>query len=62
MSIDAIISQYQAEKLPEIINDFQQVQTHVCPENKNVSIFDLLPPMNRLTGIEKNRTKWKMLV
>lgn len=55
MSIQAIMSQYQAEKLPKIMNDYQQVQTHICQEAQSTSIFDLLPPANRLTGIEKNK-------
>ena len=57
MSINPILYQNEINKLPDIQKDYQSVCNHVCPENNSVSIFDMLPPANRLTGVEKDKEK-----
>ena len=57
MAINPILYQNEINKIPDIQKDYQQICNHVCPENNNVSIFDMLPPANRLTGVEKDKEK-----
>ncbi len=57
MAINPILYQNEINKIPDILKDYQQICNHVCSRNNNVSLFDILPPANRLTGVKKEKEK-----
>lgn len=61
MAINPILYQNEINKVSDIQKDYKSVCNHVCPDEQNVSIFDMLPPSNRLTGIEKDKDNHKKL-
>lgn len=57
MSINPVLFQNEISKIPDIQKDYQTVCNHICSNNQNVSIFDMLPPLNRLTSVDNHKKK-----
>ena len=50
-AVNPIMYQYQADKLPQIQQDYEEVKGRVDKENKLPSIFDIIPTFRRIERV-----------
>lgn len=61
MEINPILYQNEINKFSNVYKDYQTVCNHICQQQQNISIFDMFPLTNRITGVEKNKHEHKKL-
>ena len=50
-AVNPIMYQYQADKLPQIQQDYEEVKSSVDKENKLPSVFDVIPTFRRIEKV-----------
>ena len=50
-AVNPIMYQYQADKLPQIQQDYEEVKGRVDKENKLPSVFDVIPTFRRIENV-----------
>ncbi len=50
-AVNPIMYQYQADKLPQIQQDYEEVKSSVDKENKLPSVFDVIPTFRRIENV-----------
>lgn len=57
MPINPVLFQNEISKIPDIQKDYETICNHVCSNDQKASIFDMLPPLNRLTSVDNHKKK-----